>query len=150
MKIEKLIPILNVSSVPASLAWFEKLGWTRTFTWNQGGGIDCAADRNAHGDADFAGACSGAVELFLCQGGQGSRGTIMPKFPGDDMTDGVWMAWKLDSLDDLAEMHALALRHGFIVTLPPKDRPWGLREFHLRHPDGHMFRVGAGLEEEEE
>ena len=35
-----------------------------------------------------------------------------------------------------------------IVTYPPTNEPWGVREFHLRHPDGHMFRVRAGLGEE--
>jgi hypothetical protein len=30
----------------------------------------------------------------------------------------------------------------------PFDAPWNVREFHLRHPDGHIFRVGASLEEE--
>jgi hypothetical protein len=30
----------------------------------------------------------------------------------------------------------------------PTDEPWNVREFHLRHPDGHTFRVSAGLEEE--
>ena len=34
---------------------------------------------------------------------------------------------------------------GMTVTYPPTDEPWGVREFHLRHPDGHMFRVSAGL-----
>jgi len=29
------------------------------------------------------------------------------------------------------------------VSMPPTDEPWGVREFHLRHPDGHIFRVGA-------
>ena len=30
------------------------------------------------------------------------------------------------------------------------DEPWGVREFHLRHPDGHMFRVSGGLGEAED
>ena len=29
---------------------------------------------------------------------------------------------------------------------PPTDEPWGVREFHLRHPDGHTFRIGAGMD----
>jgi hypothetical protein len=28
--------------------------------------------------------------------------------------------------------------------------PWGVREMHLRHPDGHVFRIGKSLEEDEE
>jgi hypothetical protein len=26
--------------------------------------------------------------------------------------------------------------------------PWNVREMHLRHPDGHVFRVSEGLESE--
>ena len=44
--------------------------------------------------------------------------------------------------------HQLALDQGLIVTRPPIDYPWGVRECHIRHPDGHTFRVGAGIEEE--
>lgn len=148
MKIHRLTPILNVSSVPASLAWFEQLGWTRGFTWNQGGMIADAGDRNEHGDAGFGAVCCGEVEIFLCHGAQGSRGTILPRFPGDDMTDGVWMSWWLNSPAEVDELHALAQRLGFTVTYPPTNEPWGVREFHLRHPDGHTFRVGAGLGED--
>ena len=25
-------------------------------------------------------------------------------------------------------------------TWPPTDEPWGVRELHVRHPDGHVFR----------
>jgi hypothetical protein len=34
------------------------------------------------------------------------------------------------------------------VTHPPTNEVWGVREFHLRHPDGHTFRVSAGTREE--
>ena len=43
-QIEFITPILNVSDVPASIAWFEKIGWGRTFTWNNGGVIEDMAD----------------------------------------------------------------------------------------------------------
>jgi len=32
------------------------------------------------------------------------------------------------------------------VTFPPTDMPWNVREMHLRHADGHVFRVGRGIE----
>ena len=57
------------------------------------------------------------------------------------------MSWWLPSPADVDAAHALALHHGMTVTWPPTDEPWGVREFHLRHPDGHTFRVGAGLHE---
>lgn len=133
MPVHGLIPILNVSSVLESQKWFQKLGWAPGFTWPG----DSA-------DPDFGAVCSGKVEIFLCRGAQGSRGTIMPRFPGDDLTDGVWMSWWVDSPAEVDAIHAQALADGLIVTYPPTDEPWSVREFHLRHPDGHMFRVSAG------
>ncbi|MFN0054302.1 MAG: VOC family protein, partial [Planctomycetales bacterium] len=148
MGIQSVTPVLNVSSVGESLVWFEKLGWTRGFTWNEGGLIGEGAQATAandYGPAGFGSVCSGKGTIFLCCGGQGSRGTIWPRFPGDDQTDGVWMSWWMDSPTDVDALYATAQREGMSVTSPPTNEPWGVREFHLRHPDGHMFRVSAGL-----
>jgi len=149
MQIVGITPILNVSDVPQSLSWFESLGWKRGFTFNDGGMIEGSADRNEIGPAAFASVCAvhggGEAQIFLCRGAQGSRGTILPRWPGDDATDGVWMSWWLDSLESLAAMHATCIARGHLVTMPPTDEPWGVREFHLRHPDVHMFRISAGL-----
>ena len=57
----------------------------------------------------------------------------------------VWMTWWMDSPAEVDALHAIALEKGIPVTYPPTNEPWGVREFHLRHPDGHMFRVSAGL-----
>jgi len=145
MPVQGLTPILNVSDVPASFAWFEKLGWNRGFAWNSNGIIADAADRNEHGPAHFGSVCSGKVEIFLCAGGQGSRGTREPQFPGDDSTDGVWMSWWMQNAADVDATYEAAVRHGMSAGMPPRNEPWGVREFHLRHPDGHTFRVSAGL-----
>ena len=154
MAISGVTPILNVSDVPASLAWFESLGWKRGFTYGDGGMIEGAGDRDAHGPAHFGSVCAGgakagdegSAQIFLCCNGQGSRGTIMPRWPGDDMTDGVWMSWWIDSRASLDALHAECVARGYTVTMPPTDEPWGVREFHLRHPDGHMFRLSCGIE----
>lgn len=143
MKIKGVVPILNVSDVAASLAWFEQLGWTRSFTWNVGGSIEGAADANEHGVANFAGLFAGDFQVFLCRDGQGGRGAL-PRCPGDEQNGGTWMSWWLDSPADVDAAHALALQHGMHVSWPPTDEPWGVREFHLVHPDGHVFRIGAG------
>ncbi len=145
MKVERVTPILNVSDVPASLAWFEALGWERGFSWNAGGSIANAADRNEHGAATFAGVFSADAEIFLCKDAQGSRGGPNPRHVGDDDTGGVWMSWWMGAASEVDELHDLALRHGFDVVAPPADKPWGVREFHLRHPDGHTIRVSAGI-----
>ena len=54
----------------------------------------------------------------------------------------------MESPADVDRLHTLAVQHEMIVTYPPTNEPWGVREFHLRHPDGHMFRVSSGLGQE--
>ena len=48
----------------------------------------------------------------------------------------------LEDLDRIAEQCTSAKLD---VLKPPTVEPWGMREMHLRHPDGHMFRVGSGI-----
>jgi uncharacterized glyoxalase superfamily protein PhnB len=53
-------------------------------------------------------------------------------------------------VDDVGEVYQHCLSQGHEVTWPPTDMPWYLREMHVRHPDGHVFRIGHGLEEEDD
>lgn len=145
MKPNRLTPILNVTDVPASIAWFRKLGWETSFSWNNAGMIAGAAERNEHGPADFAGVYCNECEIFLCKDGQGSRGGAMPRHADDDDTGGVWMSWWLDAPGDVDELHAHAMAQQLTITRPPTDEPWRVRECHLRHPDGHTFRISAAL-----
>jgi catechol 2,3-dioxygenase-like lactoylglutathione lyase family enzyme len=134
MTVEGLTPILNVSDMAASFAWFAKLGWAKAWDWGD--------------PPTFGAVCCGKVEIFLCKGAQGSRGGPMPMHAGDDDTGGVWMSWWVSSPAEVDATHALALREGITVTWPPTDEPWGVRECHIRHPDGHTFRISAGLGKE--
>ena len=122
MKLTHLTPVLNVSDVPASLAWFEALGWERGFAWDDAGGMHSE-------EPTFASVQSGEVEIFLCLDGQGARP--------------VWLSWFVPSREELDAVHARAVELGCEVAMEPTDEPWGMREFHLRHPDGHVFRVSA-------
>lgn len=136
MNARHLTPILNVSSLRDSFAWFEKLGWKRKWDW---------------GDPPTFGAVgSGPCEIFLCQGGQGGRGkgsnpqTFGPA--GDQTADkGAWMSvW----VDDVDEVHRHCLEHALEITWPPTDMPWNVREMHVRHPDGHVFRISQPIAED--
>lgn len=132
----KLTPILNVSDIRASFAWFEKLGWKKGWDWGD--------------PPTFGGVCSGACEIFLCQGAQGGRGKSQRKHTGgpdgdDSAEKGVWMSvW----VDDVDAVHRRCLEQKLDVTMPPTDEPWGVREMHVRHPDGHVFRISRGIESE--
>ena len=127
-----LTPILNVSDLQQSFAWFENLGWRKGWDWGS--------------PPAFGGVCSGRCEIFLCQGGQGGRGGSGPSFgPGSDEAaeTGVWMSvW----VEDVDAVHRRCVEQGIEVAWPPTDMPWGVREMHVRHPDGHVFRIGRGID----
>ena len=148
MKIKSVTPIMNVSSIANSVAWFESLGWRRAFAWNEGGAVIGPDLSNVHGQADFAGVCCDECEIFLCKGAQGHRPGPIPDTVCSDETGGVWMSWWLESPSKVDEMYALAQRLGHSIPMKPTDEPWGVREFHLRHPGGHTIRVSAGTQGE--
>lgn len=128
-----LTPILNVSDLAQSFLWFEKLGWNKAWDWGS--------------PPSFGGVCSGRCEIFLCQGGQGGRGSsgYAATFgPGSNESAerAVWMCvW----VDDVDAMHRRCIEQGLDVTWPPTDMPWQVREMHVRHPDGHVFRISRGI-----
>ena len=130
-----LTPILNVSDFAESVEWFEKLGWEKSWDWGD--------------PPHFGGVCSGVCQIFLCLNGQGGRGksdlsmTFGPT--GDDGQErGVWMSIWVEDVDAVYER---CVEKGLDVTWPPTDMEWNVREMHVRHPDGHVFRISRGIEE---
>ncbi len=138
--VERVVPILNVTDVGESFAWFAKLGWRKGFEWDDDG----PGPGPGFGSVSFAG-----CEIFLCRDGQGSRGrgsnTLTGGPEGDQTADkGTWVSiW----VDDVAAIHQRCLAEGLDVTYPPTDEPWGVREVHVRHPDGHVFRISRALDD---
>lgn len=137
-----ITPILNVSDIAASVAWFERLGWKRCWEWKDEGSPV----------ATFASVGSGECEIFLCLNRQGGRGRSALEATGgrtgpDDPESGVWMTvW----VEDVDSVHARCVKEGLEVARGPVDEPWGVREFHLRHPDGHVMRISRGLHVEKD
>jgi catechol 2,3-dioxygenase-like lactoylglutathione lyase family enzyme len=138
MLAKHITPILNVSNLQQSFEWFEKLGWKKAWDWGD--------------PPDFGAVSSGECEIFLClnaQGGRG-RGSVKNTFgsEGDETSDqGSWMSIFVDDVEPIFQR---CQEQGFEITWPPTDMPWGIREMHVRHPDGHIFRIGHGLEHEHE
>ncbi len=137
MDVKFISPILNVSNILDSFRWFESFGWKKGFEWGEPVG--------------FGSVCSGEAQIFLCEDAQGGRGrgenscTFGP--PGSESGDkGVWMSIWVDNVD---EVHKQCQQQELDITFPPTDMPWGVREMHVRHPDGHVFRVGMSLQKNE-
>ena len=137
MNVSAITPILNVSDLTASFAWFEKWGWKKLWDWGS--------------PPTFGAVGSGECEIFLCKGAQGGRGrgtnTTTFQHSGDEEADkGVWMSvW----VQDVDAVHRQCVGAGLEVTFRPTNMPWNVREMHLRHPDGHVFRVSRGMHEEQ-
>lgn len=51
--------------------------------------------------------------------------------------------WNIDHVD---EFYREITARGALVTSAPSDKPWGLREFHLRTPDGHRITCGEVIQ----
>lgn len=50
--------------------------------------------------------------------------------------------WNVDGVD---EFYRELVDKGAIVSSQPTDKPWGLREFGLRTPDGHRIVCGETI-----
>ena len=138
MRADQVVPILNVSDLSERFAWFARLGWKQQFEWRS----------HPEAQATFGGVVSGASEIFLCKDGQGSRGRGEGTTGGPDADQtadkGAWVSiW----VEDVDAVHVRCLAEGLEVTYPPTDELWGVREMHVRHPDGHVFRISRALSE---
>lgn len=145
LEVQHITPILNVSSVTESMRWFEKLGWKRSFSWNQVGMIANAADADEDGEADYGGVTSGEVEIFLCQDDEGAKKSDSP--PSMAGNDGVWMTWWLPTVDAVERFYSQVMNVGVPIVMPITNQPWNAIEFRIKHPDGHVFRVSAFLDD---
>jgi hypothetical protein len=139
MEAQSVIPILNVSDIAATFAWFEKWGWRKLWDWGTPPGFGAVGSGKS-------------CEIFLCQGAQGGRGrgsntSTFGEWADEQADKGVWMSVFVDDVD---AVHRQCVAAGLEVTWPPTNMPWNVREMHLRHPDGHVFRVGTGIECKEE
>ena len=60
--------------------------------------------------------------------------------PASELGDHSYFAyWNVDDVD---QFYKEIVAKGALVTSEPSDKPWGLREFGLRTPDGHRITCG--------
>ena len=129
---KRVNPILNVTNIIETFAWFENLGWKRGFSWGT--------------PPTFGSVNSGDCEISFARVPKAAvaRAIALSTFESDDDSradKGVWMSvW----VDDVDAIHRHCQEQGLEITWPPTDEAWGVREFHVRHPDGHVFRISQG------
>ena len=60
--------------------------------------------------------------------------------PASELGDHSYFAyWNIEGID---EFYREIAGRGALVTSQPSNKPWGLREFTLRTPDGHRITCG--------
>lgn len=122
-------PILNVANTAASLQYYiERLGFELVFAW-----CDETQSDNP-GVPTFGEVRRGQAAVMLAQGEQGGPG--------------MWIYPDVHSAAELEALHAEYVRKGALITAPPTDKPWGMREMWVQDLDGHTLRLGAPLEHE--
>ena len=63
--------------------------------------------------------------------------------PAGELGDHSYFAyWNIDGIDDF---YRELVSRGALVTSTPTNKPWGLREFGLRTPDGHRITCGQTI-----
>lgn len=68
--------------------------------------------------------------------------------PAGELGNHSWFAWlRVEGLDDY---HQEIASRGAEVIARPADKPWGLREFVIRTPDGHRIVFGEPIRPREE
>jgi catechol 2,3-dioxygenase-like lactoylglutathione lyase family enzyme len=115
-RIECIAPILNVADISRSLRFY----------------VDILGFVNAPwGDDTFTLVSRDGCGIYLCQEGQGQRGT-----------------WLWIGIDDDRALDTYLQSKGVAVRMGPTNRPWAL-EIHLEDPDGHVLRFGSEPEKQD-
>ncbi len=113
-------PVLAVHDLERSATWFENV-------------LGCEVDEVVPGQWTYCRTPGTTFRLGLCP----------DAVPATEIGDHSYLAYLV--VDDVDAFHLRATEHDAGVARPPRDEPWGMREFVLRSPDGHRFMVGQPI-----
>jgi len=130
MRLKNLIPMLNVSDIEASLTFYREALF-----------FEVVSDPNAVQEWRWATIRSGETELMLSE--TESPPKLIKEVDPQECTD--WPAIFYFYPDDVLQLHAHVTKAGFMPT-PLVDTIYGMKEFSLQDPDGHMLSFGQDLE----
>ncbi len=131
MQLQQLIPMLNVADIDTSLDFYRRAL-----------GFEIVSDPSVVSEWRWATIRSGATELMLSE-------TESPPSLANGIDPHANTAWPVIFYfypDNVSELHAGVVAAGFsptnvIVTI------YGMREFSLQDPDGHMLSFGEDADQ---
>lgn len=123
----RVVPELVYQDVAAALDWLSKVfGFRETLRHTLDNG------QVSHADMETG---SGGVVMLACAGGKS-------RSPGDD---GHVCKKVIVFVDDL-DRHFAGVQEAGVETLHrPTDKPWGLRQYLVQDPEGHMWEFSQHL-----
>ena len=130
MKLQNLVPMLNTRNIEISLEFYQKaLGFTIT------------SDPDLVKDWRWASLRSGNTELMLSE--SGGWASAEKNTDPHEKTD--WPVIFYFYPDDVCVLHAHIVNAGYTPT-PITVTHYGMREFSISDPDGHMLSFGEDPE----
>ena len=131
MRIKRLTPMLNVSDIERSLDFYQKVA-----------GFELASPREAVERWRWAWIKSGACELMLSESG----GPAIRVDQLDPSEDEGWPAIYYFYPGDVVALHAEVKRKAIPVS-DLRVTFYGMKEFEVRDPDGHILWFGQSTDE---
>ena len=121
LRLRSVMPSFTVNDVAASIAWYrDVLGFIVTQEMKR--------------DDKLMGAMlkAGTVELLLAQDDFAK---------GRDRQKGAGLRLYAITSHDIDQLAAAIVARGGVLAQPPKDQPWGTRDFAVTDPDGFLISI---------
>jgi len=131
MKLKNLIPMLNVSDIRRSLDFYRQVL-----------GFEVVSPEDKVEEWQWATIRSGDTELMLSQS-EADLGLVKPI---DLKHDASWPTIFYFYPDDVVGLHASVREQGYDRT-PLEVTFYGMREFSMQDPDGHVLSFGQDADE---
>jgi uncharacterized glyoxalase superfamily protein PhnB len=125
LRLRSVTPSLTVNDLQASIEWYrDVLGFFVAQEFEQEGKVSGAILR------------AGAVEVFLTQDDFAK---------GRDRQKGVGLRLYCTTSLDIDQLAAAITARGGVLSQPPQDQSWGVRDFAVTDPDGFKIAISTAL-----
>jgi uncharacterized glyoxalase superfamily protein PhnB len=131
MRLKRLTPMLNVADIERSLSFYQAIA-----------GFELVSSRDALEQWRWAHIRAGDCELMLSESG----GPANPGAPVDTSEDDGWPAIYYFYPEDVTALYGEIRRQGLQAS-DLRVTFYGMKEFELRDPDGHILWFGQETEE---
>ena len=125
LRLRSVMPVLTVTDVEESVAWYRDVL-----------GFYVAQEMKLDGKLAGASLRAGAVEVLLTQDDFAK---------GRDRKKGVGFRLYCTTALEIDELAAAVEARGGVLSQPPKDQSWGVRDFAVTDPDGFQISISTAL-----